>query len=261
MANKFSADGSCVALWTFEGTSATFTDDKKGSNDLTNNKSAETEGVVVKEGVQSINFIAANTAYLTITDNNLDVGFPYRFNDGTSVKTDITIGTWLQLSATPVATDMHIFSKYHGGVNTRTFTLSIASSGVVIVGKGYNNGASAEFDNHGSKLDKNIQYYLSYGYEEGNKSFYIHIWDDNAGAVLGSDVEDSFIEETSVRDVLLGISWDTAPLWGYLDEYVVFNIKKSLADTDKMRAGTYDYELRYPNHGRLGMKVNRKLKL
>ena len=80
MANDFSSDPSVKALWRFEnGALAT---DSKGTNTLTASASPPTVDTSdFKEGAGCAVFDAANTQHYSITDANLDAGFPFKNGD------------------------------------------------------------------------------------------------------------------------------------------------------------------------------------
>jgi len=246
MANIFSSDSSCKALWTFEGTSATFTTDKIGSNDLVNNNSVEPDAVNYKEGTQGADLTKSANQSLYITDANLDAGVPFRYADGASVKKDITVACWMNLLTTATGTNMGLYNKYNSSANERSFSIYMnGANSLIYLLKGYNNGVSTEVENYVTKVDKNTWYYIGVGYRDSDKSYNITIWDDTAGSELGAVVSGSFSETTYVTDepLLLGAtnSANSYNIDGYMDEIVVFNKKKPLAAIDQIRQGQYGH--------------------
>lgn len=240
MANVFTGDGSCRTLWRFEAVPG-ISQDSIGGNHLFFTQ-VTGEGVIVKEGAQSAKFARADSSIATKLDSGLDVGFPFRFND-TTPKKDITVCSWVYIIVVP-STDgdaAHIFRKFLAGGNLRTFRIEINNlSDKLVVYKGYNNGASSENDGHATALIAGRWYHITTAYSESDKSFYISIWDDTAGAIHGTNKISNFAQTTSVRDVALQIGNKTSDF--YLDEFVVFNKKKTLYDVNRIRKGTYNYK-------------------
>ena len=106
MANDFSADPNCVALWRFE--SGALTTDSKGSNTLTaiNTPTADTGDY--KEGAASVSLVKSSSQYFSIADASLPTDFPCKnggtgkifsicawFKSATLVEDNVIIGKWL----------------------------------------------------------------------------------------------------------------------------------------------------------------------
>jgi hypothetical protein len=75
MANDFSGDSNCVALYNFE--SGALTTDSKGTNTLTNINTVQ-ESVDSKQGSGSADFEYADAECLKIDDGDLDAGYPFK---------------------------------------------------------------------------------------------------------------------------------------------------------------------------------------
>ena len=255
MANIFTSDSSCVALWTFEAAPGFLLDSTVNSNDLTNTVVASS-GVQVKEGIASAYF--NGTAQLSIPDTSCSTYFPFRFF-GTPKTKDATISFWIYFSDLPsnLADNLRMFSKYDSGANKRVFLLyfSNANDRLNII-KGYNNGASSEIDTYGTTVQINTWYHVDVGYRESDKSYYMSIFDDTAGTLLGSIIIDNFVQTTDLKDVDLEID-SSKKFLGYLDEYVIFNRKKTLSDIDKIRSGTYNWK----DFGNLSLNLNTQLNM
>ncbi len=81
MANDFSGDSNCVALWSFD--KGALTTDSIGDNTLTDNNTVGTDAVDYKEGDQCASFKKTDSEFFSITDANLDNGFPLKTGDTT----------------------------------------------------------------------------------------------------------------------------------------------------------------------------------
>ena len=76
MANDFSGDGACVALWRFE--SGALTTDSIGTNTLTDVNTVGTETTDYQEGSACADIERDNSELFSIDDTDLDSGFPYK---------------------------------------------------------------------------------------------------------------------------------------------------------------------------------------
>ena len=255
MANDFSKDGNCKAAWLYEDLPG-FMIDSKGNNDLTN-AGANQDDEVFREGLKSAKFVAANNDDVHIPDPDLDVGFSFRFTDGIKVVKDITYCGWVHFNSLPSTegTPASIYYKYE----PKTFLIYVLSDeDKLILVKGYNAGASVEYDSFATGFQVDTWYHLGIGYRESDKSYYIRIWDDTANDFLDADTIGSFSEETSVLNSTLYMGIWEASL--NLDETIIWNVKKSLGDVDRVRNGSYTYGLRFSD-SRLDLGIMNKLNL
>lgn len=77
MANDFSADERCKALWKFE--SGALTTDSEGTNTLVASASPPTADTTnYREGAASALFTSADSQCYSIADASLDSGFPWK---------------------------------------------------------------------------------------------------------------------------------------------------------------------------------------
>jgi len=76
VANIFTNDSNCKALWRFEN--GALTTDSKGTNTLTNNNTVVADTVNFKEGAASANLESSSSQYFSITNANLNAGFPLK---------------------------------------------------------------------------------------------------------------------------------------------------------------------------------------
>jgi len=239
MANNFSGDPNCVALWNFE--SGAFVDDSIGNNDLTND-GADEETTLFKQGSQSAKFVRNNTDVMTIADADLDEGFPWRYDDTPTEEKSYSACVWVYLNSTP-SENMYIFSKYSPGDNLRVIQLFVDyGSDRLYLGAGHTSGTAVENIPHLTKLVVNRWYHIGVTYRVSDWQAVIRIWDDTAGAIHGTSTDDNFSQAIDNMDVLLSIgsrSDGSRPLDGYLDEMVFFNRVITSDEIDAIRAGTF----------------------
>ena len=234
MANDFSGDSNCVALWRFEDGALTV--DSIGTNTLTAVGVPTADTSIYKEGGASVNY---NSTYHGIFDADLDTGFPLK-NGDTNKK--ISVCFWVRFTNLPgTGLQTYLFSKwkvanqrsiliqcYNDGASSR-FYLSIGSD------------AGDEFVDHGSALSAEVWYHIGVTYQDSDKSYKIRIWDDNAGALLGgAEVSGNTTNDIRVSTDPVRIAYPSPYDWqGKIDEMVVFNRILTSDEIDQIRAGTY----------------------
>lgn len=244
MANKFSADSTCVGVWTFEN-AANMGEDKLGKNNLLGNM-PDVETSIITEGVQSGHFIPANADWIGLVDSSLSTGFPLRFTDGVNTKKDFSLAIWFyQTALSTIVGQQYILDKYNGGTNQRVISLGMFSSAnTIFFKKGYNNGVSFEQVIYATPLTINKWYHLEIGYREYDKKYFFNII-DTANISLGTNLNSNFAQNTSTADIPFRfgrsvVAGSTA--YGYLDELIIWNVKKTQEDITRVRNGTYNWK-------------------
>ena len=239
MANDFSGDANCVALWNMDN--GALTTDSKGGNTLTN-RNTVTQSVDVKQGDRSGEFEQANDESLSIVDANLDAGFPLK--NGDAVK-KIALCKWVKFQSFTEGDD-RLFTKWGSGKRS-IFLYAVNDSGNKLrFLLGYNNGDSTEtVTTFGTAFATGIWYHIGFTYQDSDKSFKIRIWDDNASALLGGAEEtgnstnNMNIEDAEMYLGAAAIGNAVGTHDGLMDEVVVFKDILSSAEIDEIRAGTY----------------------
>ena len=242
MANDFSGDANCVALWNMD--LGGLTADSKGTNTLTNNNTVE-QNVDTKQGDRSGDFLQADDESLSITDANLDAGFPFKNGDANK---KISLCKWVKFSSF-TENQNQLFSKWDDPNSKRTIMLQsvdVAGSDYFRFYLGFNGGASAEtVITFGTAFALHIWYHIGFTFQDSDKSWKIRIWDDDAGALLGGAEETgNSTNNINIEDaaVFLG-AYEGSPATGthdgLMDEVIVFNDILSSAEIDEIRAGTY----------------------
>src|SRR3990172_20161 len=151
MANNFSTDTNCIALYRFE--SGALTTDSKGTNTLTSSGSPIANTSDYKEGAASVDLETSTSDFYYINDANLDPQFPLR-NGDTNKK--ISIAGWFKPESLPATSAMRtLCSKYDGAANKRSFMVGAfndAGTTKLRLYLGYNSGLTAEDKTHASAL-------------------------------------------------------------------------------------------------------------
>jgi len=234
MANDFSGDSNCKAVWNLD--SGALTTDSKGSNTLTDNNTVGTDGADYKQGDQSADFVNANDEYLSITDANLDAGFPLKNGDSNK---KISLCFWMKHDD---LVSYYIMGKWNAAGAKRSILVSKGWGDDLWLYIGYNGGASNESVAHASIFAANIWYHVGITLDDSDKSYRIRVWDDNASAILGSDKTGNFTNNINIEDAAwtIGRREDSGySLDGHLDEICIFNDILTTDEIDQIRAGTY----------------------
>jgi hypothetical protein len=239
--NNFSADSNCVAVWRFED-SPGFTADSKGGNTLTNDGTDE-ESTLIKEGSQSALFVLANTDDMSITDDDLDAGFPWRYEDGAGMSKSFSVCLWMRVVTLP-GDDRYMIAKYHTSGDLRVWAINIDyTNNKVRFIAGHTAGTLYEEKFFGTACVTGRWYHVGVTYNSTTYAYRIRIWDDTAGALLGADATGNFSQAIDPRDVgfTIGSRWHNAATYfsGYLDEVVVFKDVLTADEIDQIRNGTY----------------------
>jgi hypothetical protein len=228
--NDFTTDTDCVALWRFEN--GALTTDSVGTNTLTETGSPTTDTVDYKEGAASVERDGSGGFY--ILDSSLDSGFPLKSGDSNK---KISVTCWINWDTANGAT----FFKDDNG--KRSFAISYAASPLrVTMSIGYSSGASWEVLTHGWTITAGQWYHVGCTFDDSDKSYRIRIWDDNASAILGSDLTGTATNNINVEDGVLRFmgTWGGSPTFdGHLDEVVVFKDILTTEEIDQIRGGTY----------------------
>jgi hypothetical protein len=232
MANDFSSDPNCVALWKFDNNAS----DAKGSNDLTPVNSPAYDSGDKKEGSYCIDLEHSSAQYAYITDANLDAGFPGK--NGTS-EPSFSICLWAK--AESFASFSALVNKQKSGA--ASYTIFLNTSGALYFLIGYNGGANTTNIIFDTALSTGIWYHIAVVYDASSNEMKIRVWDDNAGALLDSNKEGTAGGDMSPGDANLEIGrWNENNSYtfdGKIDEVVFFDKVLSDEDIDAIRAGSY----------------------
>lgn len=237
MANDFSGDENCVALWRMEDGALTV--DSKGGNTPTDsgdgfihsNTGAYKEGASSAECDDNL-----NSHELEITDGNLDAGFPLKNGDTTKI-----ISTCFWVRPGPADT-------YQQNALSKALSFSILISnnydGKLRIKNYYDGGTDNVDFNPGFVWDENHWYHVGVVHDGVNKTIFARIWDDTESKYLGSDIDTTWANETLISAGMFELFCHQAAgthetFEGLLDEVVIFKDKLTGDEIDQIRQGIY----------------------
>jgi len=233
MANDFTGDPNCVALWRFEPTNLLA--DSIGTNDISDNNTIASNTTDHIEGAGCADFEQLNDEYGDILDADLSAGFPFKSGD-----TNKKITVCGRLKFETANTTQYILCKGENGTNKRSFAIYNNNNklGVLL---GYSGGASFESVYLTSAVL--VGRFYSYGatYDDSDKSYRLRVWDHTADALL-QEITGNFTNNVNIEDGSLFIGsrdGGSVSFDGLMDETVVFNDIKTADKIDQIRAGTY----------------------
>lgn len=236
MANDFSTDASCVALWRFE--SGALTTDSIGSNTLTNVGVAE-DTTNYMEGSCCADFERDDTAYLYIEDGDLDSGYPLKEGDATKV---ISLAFWVKPESDPSSSYRHVIYSNRNDIEDEGFEVGILynSGAKIYVCSSYVGGSSTWFP---ATLSAGNKYHVGVAFDGVNKTCLVRIWDDTAETSTSyNETYSKVLYCPGNYDLVIGNSARKISSQGFdglLDELVVFKALKTASDFDLMASGEY----------------------
>jgi hypothetical protein len=241
MANTFSGDSNCYAVWNFE--SGALTTDSKSTNTLTNYQTVAEETGDYKQGSCCASF-DGGSRQLYRADTDLSAGFPLKSGD-TNKK--ISVVFWIYLLALPEASQsFYIVDKYGVAGNTRSLGISVynnAGTYELRVRFGITSGTSSELWTAFSGLAIYTWYHIGITYDDAAKGYTGVLWDTTPTAhkhVLTAGNITNNISITTADWCISGIPDRNSSFANMrLDECVVFNDILSGAEIDAIRGGTY----------------------
>jgi len=235
MANDFSGDTHCKALWRFE--SGALGTDSKGTNTLTPVITPAEDLVDFKEGACCVDFERNDHDRLGADDADLDAGFPLKSGDANK---KISICFWFKAEGSVAAT--FLFAKYQVTAGDKTFAIFHNADSSIMIRMGHTDGDTTE-DSTASAVTTDTQWYhVGITWQDSDKAYRIRIWDDTASENF-EDTTGNFTNNIVIGDAALGIgdSYTTyiSTFDGRLDEMVVFDDILTTDEIDKIRAGIY----------------------
>ena len=233
MANYFSGDSDCVALYNFE--SGSFLSDSIGSNDLTND-GADEETTIYFQGSQSAKFVRANTDKMYVLDGDLDSGFPFKMGESNR---DITFFFRVYLSSLPSAVPNYFGAIGFVGANS-PISVEINADNKAVVFLNY----WAEEYAYGTAFEAEKWYSVAFTYNSSDDSYRIRIYDHSAGDLLDDDLtgttDDPLVVNGAGEKFYLGSPFYDPEAPDYvLDEVVVFSRVLDTTEIDAIIANTF----------------------
>ena len=236
MANNFAADDNCVALWKFNN--GALTTDSKGGNTLSSNGTPTADTGDFQEGDASVELNVAGNDRFKITDAALDVGYPFKTGDTTK---KMSICMWFKADSLPSNNSWRFL---YGKLETGKAVIDISifdDAGTPNFRLGHSGGSALQKIDYTTNITTGIWYHMGLTYQDSDKSYRMRIWDDNAGALLDSDITGTATNNINIENayVNIGALGDILEWDGHMDEVVVFNDILTQGEIDEIRGGTY----------------------
>jgi hypothetical protein len=231
MANDFSSDSNCLAVYNFAD--GALTTDDKGSNDLTATASAPVSNTTdYKQGACSADFEYGSNQGYYIADSSLPADWPLK--NGT---TNNTFSHTVWFRAESFNSNATIIAKHSSGKNS---FLILCPVGGLRIYSGYSPGNSSEYTTIGGALTAEQWYFL--GVSIDGKNLRMYLWDDTAGTATWAsyvypndrNIEDAQFSVGIQANGTASTGWD-----GELDEVTVWKVALSMSDFEAIRAGTF----------------------
>jgi hypothetical protein len=230
MANDFSGDSRCKALWRLE--SGALTADSKSTNTLTavNTPTADTGDK--KEGGASVNLSSSYPGqFLKIADTDLAADFPFKYEGGDQTVQKVTFCGWFK--ATTLSGPVALFGKhasalYGIGLKLHYATLYLRLDGDV----------NPTF----SSLSTGVWYHIALRFNAITGEWSVRLF--NATTLATSNANGILANPLNINNYEFRVGayadLDTSNTFnGHIDEVVVFNDILSNSEIDAIRAGTF----------------------
>ena len=234
MANDFSGDANCVALYRFEDDALTV--DSKDSNTLTPMLTVNEDLVNFKEGACAVSLGGFGALYRS--NGGLSSDFPFKANSGNEI---LSIAAWIYPTVIPGSGNIDtIVGQWYVGGGASHWVLALIDS-TLRFGLGYNSCANQEYWTICILSQANRWYHIGLTYDAVNKLGVVRVWDDVAQ-----------IATTYPHDFTNSHSCNGAPFFmigadgagdnffnGKIDEIPVFNRILSIEEIDAIRMGAF----------------------
>jgi hypothetical protein len=234
MANNFSIDANCVALFRME--SGALVTDSIGTNTLTNVGVSETTATgTFKEGSCAANFESDENDYMYRADADLDAGFPLKSGDTTK---KFSCAFWMKQESS--STNHYIIAKYDTNFK-RSLAITLYADKINIF-IGYNGGASSETHAFDKTLVDGRWYHIGVAHDGVNKTTLVRIYDEYNDTTYEETYDAT--NETNISDAPFSLGnrgdFDTSYDYdGILDEVVIFKDLLTGYEFDNIRNGSY----------------------
>lgn len=234
MANEFSLDSNCRALYRFED--GALTTDSKSTNTLTasaNPPTADTS--VFKEGAAAADFVAGSNQRFTIADSALAAGFPLK--SGTTPQI-FTVCFWYYYTNNSSYTS--IISKWlEGSTNKYCFRIYKVNPYLGLYW-GYADGSYEDWGYIGSySMAAGNWYHFCFEFNVAAKTVTVNIANSSGAQVAVGTKTFTNALNISTADLAIGGSGATACTTAKLDEVIFFDRHLTQGDLENIRAGTF----------------------
>jgi len=231
--NDFSGDPNCVAVWRFENNA----NDTIGGNHLTSSGTVVYTTADVSEGDYAVDLERDDSAYLTITDTNLDAGFPGKKGEA---ETDFSLFGFFKIESYRVGGDAGLCCKHRGTTADRTFGTVVMSAGTCQLKIGYNGGCAASTLALTAELSLATWYWVCATYQASNNRMSMYIWNVATSALIdqGTDTAAGDMSPSSA-DFTIGKFGGSSYFDGLMDEWGVMKDMLTTAEMSEIRKGEY----------------------
>lgn len=178
MANDFSTDPSCVAVWNFE--SGALTTDSQSINTLTNVGVAEETGDY-KQGSGCADFEQAEADYLYRLDANLSADFPFKYG---TVNRNFSITFWAKWETLDMSHWYFPWSKDMNSANICGHSVYVLPSTILFALR--TPSTNITVTKTGLSLTTGRWYFIACTYNSTNGQMRVYCYDDAAGILLGN---------------------------------------------------------------------------
>lgn len=235
MANDFTGDSNCVALFKLDD--GVLTVDDIGGNTLTDYNTVGGETVDYQEGDGCGDFTRSSSECLYCTDANCDADMPFKEDGGTTIsvccffKTETSPGT------------LYLVTKGTGTGPHRGLRLGLNYQSKVFAYIGYSGGYLQEVSSYSNATTDGTWYHL--GFTLSGTSYKFRIWDMNTDSLF-QELTGTFSNTPTAdaaADLVIGAQKQGASASvfydGLIDEVVIFKDVLTSDEIDEIRAGTF----------------------
>lgn len=233
MANNFTSDTNCKALWQFEN-GADFANDSQGGNDLTASANPPTADTTnKKEGTSSALFNDANSQYFYRANADLDTGFPLKSGD-TSKK--ISVCFWWKAAVASFANYDEFFTFW----DTNQLSLLLRHTNRIEVVWGLETNYQSITLSPDLVISSGVWYHTGFVIDGVNKTVLVRIWNDTTQVVTNLTGTASQVLYVGSANLRIGANQGPSELYnGQIDEMVVFSDLLIDDEIDDIRNQTY----------------------
>lgn len=241
MANDFTQDPNCVAVWKFND-EVDAGIDSLGYNSFTDyttfgSSPRVRDTSILKEGESSL-YISSVTYGPRINNENLNSNFPLK---STSIGSDFSFSIWFRFGV--VDRFRYIWSKYYRSTYSGTIAVYVNADNSITVEKKYNDSVAGElFTIPSISVAADTWYHITVAYDYSEKTLYVYLIDTSGNILASHTVVQNEDIKGSTRQFRLGGTGGTSgdrDVW--YDEFVAFNRVISEAEAVLIARGQFPY--------------------
>lgn len=241
MANDFTQDPNCVAVWKFND-EVDAGIDSLGYNSFTTFTTFGSyrlvrDTYILREGESSLYINSPGSPGPRISDSDLNSNFPLK---STSIGSDFSFSIWFRFGV--VDKFRHIWSKYYGLTYSGTIAVVVNNNNSITVRKKYSTSGEEHFTIPDILVAANIWYHLTVAYDYSEKTLYVYLI-NTSGKILASHtvVQNEDIIGSGREFRLGGASSSNGDYNVWYDEFVAFNRVISEAEAVLIARGQFPY--------------------